>query len=170
MTTIALHGDFATAEMLQRDVGDLASLVDCFFAAGGWVRFEHQVNKLLRLISELQEPPILIGYSRGGSVIAKISELIEIKAVVVYESPVLDSDGVGGDFPVLMVWNDCGAKFGRSAIRRGQAKISQEIWSATHPVKEIRGSGTHMRFRPPGHGWDVSLNDQIREFLTTIGN
>lgn len=170
MTTIALHGDFATAEMLQRDVGDLASSIDGFFAAGGWVRFEHQFNKLLRLISELQEPPILIGYSRGGSVIARLSELIEIKAAILYESPVLDSDGVGGTFPVLMLWNDCGVKFGRSAIRRGQAKISQEIWSATHPVKELRGSGTHMGFRPPRHGWDVILNDQIREFLTTSGN
>lgn len=166
MATIALHGDFGTAKMLQCNVGDLASSVDYFFPAGGWVRFEYQFRKLLTLIASLSEPPILIGYSRGGSVIAKLSEVVAIKAAVLYESPVIDSEGVGGVFPVLMIWNDEGAKYGRDKVKRGQAKVSEEIWSEKHPVTPLTGTGHHFGVRPPRHCWDVSLNDQIREFLS----
>lgn len=165
--TIALHGDLASAEMLRRDVGSLANSIDLFFDARGWLRFDHQLEKLLEIIAELPEPPILIGYSRGGSAIARLSEVVQLKAAVIYEGPVIDSEGVGGDFPVLMIWNDCGAKFGRSAIRRGQAKISQEIWSATHPLIELRGSGMHMMTRPPRHGWDLAVNGAVQEFLVS---
>jgi len=126
---IALHGDFASADRLVRDVGDLRTIVDLFFEAKGWWRFKYQIDKLIGLITQLDDPPILIGYSRGGSAIAALSELVEIRAAVVYESPVLDSDGVGGCFPVLQIWNHCGARYGPNEMRRGQAMIAEQIWS-----------------------------------------
>lgn len=154
---IALHGDLATAEMLKRDVGDLSDSIDLFFDAGGWRKFGQQVDRLLRLITE---PPTLIGYSRGGSVIALLSTRIEIRAAVLYESPVIDSEGVGGHFPVLQIWNDRGCKFGR---RREQALRAEQLWSG-HKVTPLVGRGRHMRLRPLGHAWDCSLNSQIRKW------
>jgi len=156
---IALHGDFATADMLCRDVGDLRDSIDGFFDARGWLRLGHQVDRLLRIITE---PPILIGYSRGGAVIAMLSEKIEIRAAVLYESPVIDS-GVGGNFPVLQIWNDQGFKF--VGHRKAEALRAQQLWSG-HQVTTLIGKGRHMRRRPLGHDWDCSLNDQIREWLS----
>lgn len=166
--TIALHGDLATAEMLRRDVGDLRDSIDLFFDARGWLRFDSQIDKLHTKICQLPEPPTLIGFSRGVSAIARLSEITEIKAAVVYEGPIIDSEGVGGNFPVLMIWNDAGAKFSPSKLRRGQAKIAEQIWSESHPVTYIQGTGRHMRLRPPGHYWDCSLNQQIKDFIRLI--
>lgn len=159
---IALHGDLASAEMLRRDVGDLRNSIDLFFDARGWLRFERQCDKLLSVIQMLPEPPILIGYSRGGSVIAKLSNEVAIQAAVLYESPIIDSETVGGSFPVLMIWNDHGAKYGK---RSDEALHSEQLWEASHPVNMLEGKGGHMKRRPLGHGWDVSLNAQIRDWL-----
>lgn len=162
---IALHGDLATPAMLERDVGDLASTVDLFFDARGWLRFDVQFEKLLNVVRMLPEPPIMIGYSRGGSAIAKLSEIVPLAAAVLYESPVIDSDGVGGSFPVLQIWNDQGAKYGRSKLRQGQAKVAEEIWSS-HPVTKLEGAGRHMTINPPAHGWDCGLNKQIADWIS----
>lgn len=159
---IALHGDFATPTMLQRDMGDLSELVDIFFDARKWLRFDAAMGRLTSLVQSLSEPPIVIGYSRGGSAIARLSELVELRAAVVYESPVIDSEGVGGIFPVLQIWNDCGARIKRP----GQARVAEEIWSASHPVTHLQGVGRHVKRDPLGHGWDVGLNEQIREWIT----
>jgi hypothetical protein len=162
---IALHGDYARAEMLERDMGDLSCSVDLFYDANGWIRFNKRLSKLLEMLTRLSEPPIMIGYSGGGAAIAVISRRIAMKAAVLYESPVLDSEGVGGTFPVLMIWNNHGAKFSRSATRRQQAIYSEEIWSQNHPVTNLMGTGGHIRRKPLGHYWDTSLNDQIRDWL-----
>ena len=84
---IALHGDFASAQMLWRDVGDLALSIDLFWEAQGWRRASTEMQDLESYIRHLPEPPVLIGYSRGGSVIAALSERVELRAAVVYESP-----------------------------------------------------------------------------------
>lgn len=162
---IALHGDFATAEMLQRDVGDLACTVDLFFDAKGWTRFSKRIDKLIGLITQLDDPPILIGYSRGGSAIAALSELVEIKAAVVYESPVLDSDSVGGTFPVLQIWNDRGARYGLNEHRRQQSIIADQLWAKNHQVTQLIGTGGHIRRNPLGHFWDCELNPKIRDWM-----
>jgi hypothetical protein len=167
---IALHGDFATAEMLRRDVGDLCDSIDLFFDARGWNRFHHQIDRLAGLIAQLDEAPILIGYSRGGSAIAMLSECIDIRAVVIYESPVIDSDGVGGSFPVLQIWNDKGHRYGPNERRRGQAVVAEQIWSDSHPVTKLIGLGEHIRRNPIGHGWDTGLNQQIRDWLVQYDN
>jgi len=165
---IALHGDFASADMLERDVGDLRTSVDLFFDAKGWLRFDKRIDQLIRIITQLDDPPILIGYSRGESAIAALSELVEIKAAVGYEGAVLDSEGVGGTFPLLKIWNDRGARYGSNELRRGQAIISEQIWAEHHPVTQLIGSGTHIRRNPLGHFWDTSLNQQIRDWLAAL--
>jgi len=162
---IALHGDFATAKMFERDVGDLCNSIDLFFDARGWTRFHKRIDRLIGLITQLDDPPILIGYSRGGSAIAALSELVEIRAAVVYESPVIDSEGVGGSFPVLQIWNHCGARYGMNEMRRGQAIIAEQIWGENHEVTQLIGKGGHIRKNPLGHAWDTSLNQQIRDWL-----
>lgn len=159
---IALHGDYATADMLKRDVGSLASMIDCFWDASGWRPAKREIGKIDRYIKSLKEPPILIGYSRGGSIIAMLSNKYPIRAAVLYESPVLDSFSVGGTFPVLQIWNDQGVMHGK---RRGQAIIAQEVWKRNHPVTELQGVGTHIKRDPIGHGWDVGLNDRIRDWI-----
>jgi len=165
MRAIALHGDFATAEMLRRDVGSLRVAIDYFFDARRWLAFDRQLDRLLQMIEEVKEPPILIGYSRGGSAIAAISERLELACAVVYESPVLDSAGVGGTFPVLQIWNDAGARYGNNSLRKEQAIIAEQIWSERHPVTRMLGSGTHVKRNPVGHCWDSTLNDAIVDWI-----
>jgi len=167
---IALHGDFATADMLERDVGDLRTIVDLFFDARGWLRFDKRIDQLIRIITQLDDPPILIGYSRGGSAVAALSELVEIRAAIVYESPVIDSEGVGGCFPVLQIWNDRGARYGMNEMRRGQAMVAEQIWGERHDVTQLIGRGGHIRKNPLGHFWDCSLNQQIRDWLVEYDN
>ena len=58
---IALHGDFATPTMLQRDMGDLSELVDIFFDARKWLRFDAAMGRLTSLVQSLSEPPIVTG-------------------------------------------------------------------------------------------------------------
>lgn len=167
MLTIALHGDLGNSKMMERDVGDLASSIDVFWNAHGWVKFNEQFDRLMEYCRQLHEPPILIGYSRGGSVIAALSYMgVKIRAAVLYESPIVDSAGVGGSFPVLMIWNDRGAKASIWGRRRREVKSTEATWKETHPVEPLDGKGEHMQVRPyPAHCWDVSLNDQIREWL-----
>ena len=160
---IALHGDYANADMLKRDVGDFAPLVNCFWDASGWRPAKREIGKLERYIKSLPEPPTLIGYSRGGSIIAMLSNKYPIRAAVLYESPVLDSFTVGGTFPVLQIWNDQGVMAMKR--RAGQARVAQEVWKRNHPVETAWGVGTHIRRDPIGHGWDVGLNDRIRDWL-----
>jgi len=162
---IALHGDYANADMLKRDVGDFAPLVNCFWDASGWRPAKREISKLERYIKSLSEPPTLIGYSRGGSIIAMLSNKYPIRAAVLYESPVLDSFSVGGTFPVLQIWNDQGFLTGK---RSGQARAAQEVWKRNHPVTELQGIGTHVRTHPIGHGWDVGLNDRILSWLEAV--
>jgi pimeloyl-ACP methyl ester carboxylesterase len=162
---IALHGDFAKPTMLERDMGNLSPLVDLFWDANGWRRTDREIDRLEAFIRTLDQPPTLIGYSQGGSSIAALSERVELRAAVVYESPVLDSDGVGGSFPVLMIWNDEGVMVGK---RKCQAKRAQQIWKASHPVTEIWGVGRHVKFGPIGHGWDTNLNQQILAWLCSL--
>ena len=161
---IALHGDFATPGMLKRDMGDFPLVAD-FFDARGWINFASAMGRLVSLVKSLPEPPTVIGYSRGGSAIARLSELVELRSAVLYESPIVDSDGVGGSFPVLMVWNDAGAKYSRFPARRKQVRRSEQLWAKSHPVTPIEGVGKHFTKRPPAHCWDQNLNQQIVDWI-----
>ena len=161
---IALHGDFATPGMLERDMGDF-QLEVAFFDAHRWLNFDAAMGRLITLVKSLPEPPIMIGYSRGGSAIASLSEWVELRAAVLYESPVLNSEGVGGSFPVLQIWNNEGAKYSRFPARRKQARRSEQLWEKNHPVTAIEGVGEHFTKRPPAHCWDQNLNQQIVDWI-----
>lgn len=161
-TIIALHGDGGSPDMILRDMGDLALMVDKAYDGNRWCFFEKQYSRLLKSIRSLGQPPILIGYSRGGDVIAKLSNDTQIAAAVLYESPVIDSETVGGEFPCLMIWNDQGAKVGP---RRLAALHSEELWKQNHPVDMLTGRGGHIKRKPFGHAWDTSLNPQIAEWI-----
>lgn len=167
MYVIGLHGDRATPEMLRRDMGDLESILDCAFDAHGWKRYRRYFDKLVSEIKSLQEPPLMLGYSRGVSVIAALSEIVELRGAILYEGAILNSWGVGGTFPVLQIWNDQGVRYGPNRRRREKAEESIVVWSRHHPVSTLIGVGRHFNTNPLGHAWDVQLNAQISEWIRT---
>lgn len=166
MYTIALHGDLATGDMLRRDMGDPCWVDEYFDGQWGPGRFDRSVRELSSKIQGVG-PCALVGYSRGASVIARLSigpvaELI--RAAVVYEGPVIDSASCGGCFPVLMIWNDDGAV----ANRTKAAAASIIKWRVGRRLEIIEGHGKHVEKDEDGkhcHGWDKSLNVEIRDWL-----
>jgi len=162
MKTYAFHGDFASASDLQQYMGD-PPWVDAYvdyrsdFAAG---------------IAQ-QDAACLVGYSRGGAIIGNLSlSLTNIVGAVLYESPLFGVDEPGGTFPVLIIWN------GQSRKRRSiEAWDALQRWkSGGRSVTMLEGSGRHTKpvWRPStlfrGHGWDVSLNDQIGRWVANLVN
>ena len=166
MQTIALHGDYASPDMLRRDMGNPA-WVDHYYDGRGWRDVDGRIELLTHFIRSQEEPVVLVGYSRGGDVVARLSNSIPhlIRAAVVYESPV-SVDSCGGKFPALCVWND------RGSIRRLQrvddVVKSLRLWSVGRRCEIMIGSGRHMDLMPPGHSWDRSLNSRIEDWLTMI--
>lgn len=167
MQIIALHGDLATADMLRRDMGNPA-WVNHYYNAGGWRNIDAKIELLTHFIRLLEEPVALVGYSRGGSVIARLSHTIPhlIKCAVVYESPVKDSDGCGGNFPVLSIWNDRGAI--RRLHRIDEVLHSINCWSIGRRCEIMVGSGKHFTLNPPAHSWDRSLNNRIEDWIKDV--
>ena len=146
---VAFHGDFASPAMLRRDMG-----VD-------WV--DHYWDYRRDSIDVLSQPRglVLVAYSRGGSWVGKLAnQLDNIRAAILYEAPLLDASHPAGDFPVLMIWN-------RFSLRRftRQARRTKAEWSQQHSVSELQGRGFHIKFWPPGHGWDQQLNPQIQAWI-----
>lgn len=156
--TIALHGDGGTGTMLSNDMGN-----------PDWVdRFPNYHPDSLVVVENLiidRGPVNLIGFSRGGSEIAKLTTnpniLPHIKSAVLYESPVRDSSYVGGTFPVLMIWNTKGALLHRTRT----AIESMRLWQLNHNVTLLIGQGRHIQTNPLGHDWDESLNPIIKAWL-----
>jgi hypothetical protein len=160
MKTYAFHGDFASATDLQQDMGDPP-----------WV--DAYVDYRSDFASDIaqQDAACLVGYSRGGSIIGRLSlSLTNIVGAVLYESPLFNVDEPGGDFPVLIIWN-----------RHSRRRRSIEAWDALQrwkasgrSVTMLEGAGTHIKLvgRPStlflGHGWDVSLNDKIGTWVRSL--
>lgn len=158
MTTIAFHGDFATPVMLAEDIGQ-----------GVPIDLWADTTRLTpyRLLDRFRSVA-LVGYSRGGALIADLSvECDNIRCAVLYESPLGMYGRVGGSFPVMIIWND------RGRYERRKAQQMEEAWQANgRSVTHLWGRGRHIRIdrsmSPPiRHGWDRSLNPQIAEFLRT---
>lgn len=166
--TIAFHGDFGTSEGLERDAG-YPKWIDLY--EQGWRRGRFDLDYFSAFDSL-----VLVGYSRGGSHIGHLStELTNIAAAVLYESPLIGIDRPGGSFPVLSIWNHAGVRYPtiwwtRSARKRQkEAEDTIIAWQRDHPVDIIHGRGRHTKtvsywpFR--GHGWDVSLNPYIEQWI-----
>jgi pimeloyl-ACP methyl ester carboxylesterase len=164
MKVIALHGDFASPEMLKRDMG-APSWVDSYYDGKGWRDVDGRIELLIHFIRMLEQPVTLVGYSRGGSVIARLSHAIPhlIACAVLYESPVKDSQGCAGKFPVLQIWNDRGSM--RRLHRLDDVLESIRCWSIGRRCEIMVGTGKHMQLTPPAHGWDRSLNNRIEDWI-----
>lgn len=160
MKTYAFHGDFASAEDLQADMGDPA-----------WVDEYVDYRRDFESAIADQDSVVLVGYSRGGSIIGELSlRLRNIRGVVLYESPLFGVDQPGGNFPALVIWN-----------RRSRKRRSIEAWDTLQrwraggrSVTMMDGQGAHLKFvmRPStaflGHGWDVSLNSRIAAWVAAL--
>lgn len=158
---IAFHGDFANANVLRRDMGD-PSWVTHFWD-------DHDVKEILRFCRS-QSSVVLIGYSRGGSLIGHLSKsLFNIERAVLYESPLLGTNKVGGNFPVLWIWNE----YWQSARRRFERADTLRAWELGNrkviPLNP-KNAWRHTRFtpfsNPPiGHNWNQSVNPIVEKWI-----
>ena len=158
MTTIALHGDFANPTILKQDIGPKIH-VDIYFDGLNPI-------KLIKLIQTISHPVHLIAYSKGGYVIAQATQIIHnlIKTATLYETPVLDTTHIPGNYPILIIWNTNGRR------RTKEAKKSNELWTKNHPAQHLTGKGFHTKIKLNSwpiirHGWDQKLNPQIQNFI-----
>lgn len=171
---MALPGDKAKDHYLREDMEAPATWGEItYWPADGWKTLDKTYQELLDFLKPLPEVT-LIGYSRGGYIISRLSnELINIKAAVLYESPVYNGVGgnsctiPGGNFPVLLIWNSFGALDSLFRSKRKEAIYSLKYWSINRKARILIGDGGHVKredweFR---HNWDTDLNDQIGEWL-----
>lgn len=171
---IALHGAFGNGRMLQEDCGDPS-----------WIDYYHDYHSLGELIQFTSRfsAVIVVGFSLGGSRIGSLTHYAKnIVGAVLYESPLLRTDTVGtasGNFPAMIIRNDQG-KWMESSRDAAEWEDTVRQWNATgRPVEYLEGHGRHTKRVPRswfpwwsrlGHGWDVSLNDQIGHFISRIDN
>lgn len=164
---VALHGDGGSGDTLRRDIGD-PNWIDLYpdWKSPSW-SLEKNIKVLSDQLIDLKTNLVLIGYSSGGSVIARLTEKAEVRrailCAVVYESPVLSGNAPPGNFPVLMIWNKKG-RLSR-AIYSSAAIESMECWCENHPVRLLIGQGRHAKLLPPQHMWDQQLNSKIESWI-----
>lgn len=157
MSVIALHGDFATGRILRRDVG----VVDWQYP--DWKR---RVPYL-----PCEGGYVLVGYSRGGSQIGHLSQEWHraIRAAVLYESPLLGTDQVYGDFPVLWVENTHGRRSQGGRFAREMDDTLAAWMRGGRRVDMLIGNGRHAELTwgwpPMRHGWDRDLNPKILSWI-----
>ena len=98
-TVFAIPGGYLSGRDLCRDMGN-PDWVDYYLDR------DHPCELATRIESIAEGPIVLIGYSIGGSLIGHLSLLLgNIVGAVVYESPLIGVDHVGGNFPVLWIEN-----------------------------------------------------------------
>jgi pimeloyl-ACP methyl ester carboxylesterase len=156
-TVIAFHGQGGSGQWLREDCCEFY-LIDYYFDGfnvAEAIRFCDQFDRL-----------ILVGYSRGGQLAAKVAIVLKDKmaGIMLYESKPLKGFGkVTGDYPALIVWNDQG----RGDSAAGRRTDSQ--WS-THPFQRRIASGKHLKRVPGrrpavGHGWDCASNEMFAKII-----
>ena len=162
--TIAIHGALSNGNMLRQDIGK-PSWID-HYPTYKHVKHYDQIRELIIECESVN----LIGYSKGGSLIADLTNdediLPRIKSAVLYESPVFNVAQCRGTFPVLMIWNNRG--YITHPRRRLLALQSIALWQQTHTITFLLGNGPHFYLNPPRHGWDRELNPIIEQWLTVI--
>lgn len=150
MRTAALHGDFATPKMLQRDMGD-PRWIDLYI--------ERQSVESMASLCSAWGVKNLVGYSRGGYLACKIAELIPIKTLVLYESPMFDAQPQV--LNAVVVFN---------SVPRRRKRRSREMsrvlrYFSGHMTFFHGAKKRHLEAKPYwpflGHAWDQSLNDLI---------
>ena len=156
-TVIAFHGGYLSPAAMQRDMND-PSWVNEYLSS-------KSVDDAANAVSK-HESVVLIGYSIGGSLIGHLSHLLDnIEAVVLYESPLINTGNPSGNFPVLWIRN----RYKSTPRREKEFSDTLAEWHVQHPVTEITGKGRHIAWRwgcPPfAHAWDVSLNDWVWQWI-----
>ena len=161
MTTLAFHGDFASGEMLREDAGN-PDFIDEY---PDWTRKDRRnisgMSKMIGLACE--SPVVLIGYSRGGQIAARIAAVNRrIKGLVLYEAPLTTSD-------IAALPRRVAVTYIRSIVR------STLPWRNRRKAKIIEGlrelpDFTLMDSSLPHvhklrHGWDQNLNGDIATWL-----
>jgi pimeloyl-ACP methyl ester carboxylesterase len=162
----ALHGGYLGPDDLRRDMGD-PSWVYKYLSGHDPESCEKQIwNHMLD-----EEPMVLLGYSMGGSTIGHLSTMLPdgmIRGAILYESPLIGVDEVGGDFPVLWIRND----YESTAKREQEFEETRLTWRKNHFMTEAFGKGRHVSWRfgfPPfGHAWDKNLNDVIEYWMELL--
>ena len=167
MYVAAFPGDFARASDLRSDAGN-PGWIDGYFdyQRTGSIRSPYSVPCLDDL--RRQASVVLVGYSRGGDLVAWLTtQLDNIAGVICYESPVHSVSVPSGEFPACLVWNRDSRKAASQA-----ATDARFAWSMTgRHLTVLFGRGGHTKpvMRPRtlfrGHGWDVELNDLLGSWV-----
>lgn len=165
---VALHGDFASGKILEEDMGPLSDYVDLF---PDWQAEGHS------WACDFEDDMILLGYSRGGSEIARLCSEISrfsdrVAGALVYEGPNFTEDVPLGEFDVMICWNRLSRPF-RDRLR----SWTEDSWSVNHDVEVLEGEGLHFRLergkRPSfRHNWDweTLYEEQVAWILDKKGN
>jgi len=162
---VALPGGYLKGRHLQEDMGN-----------PDWVHRYldgHTAKEVLPKIP-LDKPLVLVGYSIGGSVIGDLSTMgFDIVGAVLYESPLLDVDYPGGNFPVLWIEN----KVERWAKGEIEFHLALQAWELTRPGKVTKlygGFDAHWKWKrrwpPIAHAWDRRLNVFIKGWIEGLVN
>lgn len=165
---IAFHGkpfpwakDLDLSKILERDMG-YPSFVDLYFPG-------FDLTSAARLCRKA-DFVYLIGYSYGGAMIAGLTHRLgNIVGATVYESPVLEDEGLvpalptagdANDFPVMQIWN-------RKIRRPNQANRSKHCWAFNRSNNEMVQTDAkgHFRWFPPAHNWDTGVNAHIARHI-----
>lgn len=163
---VGFHGDFAAVfgnggDKLRRDAGNPQWLGYC----PNWKRHKRRGTTNLLLESLRFAPFIGVGFSKGGSFTAELTHYLgNMVGAVLYESPMLTVDAPRCNFPVLWIQN-------RNSLYKNTREMedTKRQWaSRASSFTELWGNGRHMRWFPPGHGWDRSLNPLIHSWIKSI--
>ena len=161
MHVVAFHGSGARPHHLRTDMGD-----------PGWVdeyaEYDRRAPKNYPADLRRHQDLVLVGYSKGGYEIGKLSlRLDNIRAAVLYESPLLDIDKPGGEFPVLIIWNQQSRR-----INTDEAISTYGKWESGGRRADYRfGNGGHtswtrrLRTLFRKHAWDQTLNPGIESWI-----
>lgn len=170
MHVAAFHGDFAQPQDLRDDAGnpDWIDEYPSYERITGRT-YPYLVSGMAELRS--RERLVLVGYSRGGDVVAWLStQLTNIVGAILYESPVLSVHQPGGNFPAALVWNRYSRKSHSVA-----AEDACYAWGMGGRHRTlIWGDGKHTRriWRPRtlfrAHGWDVELNPLLANWVAHL--
>lgn len=153
---IAFHGRPGRPGILRRDMGD-PPWVDQYFAGHDIDAAANEIDRHCRVI--------LVGYSFGGDLIARLTHRCSnVVGAVLYESPLLEPMLPRGHFPVCMVWNDRGRRHWPASQR---SCLAWDLPERIFVPMNGRGGHVRMTWRWPfvGHAWDQSLNGQVETFI-----
>lgn len=157
---VALHGDFASGDLLRRDMGDPS-----------WVNRFPTWRSRSDIELPAGEPTVLIGYSSGADMVRRLlaesvfSGRRNVVAAIGYE-PLTTEPLPVTSVPLLVIGNRLGRWRWTPAGR-----LYRQRWIDAGAAV-MTGRGTHVRatfaWPPVAHAWDQSLNEAIRSWILEV--